>query len=104
VIHRVIEAAGDRETMKNPKSENRKPNLAERGPNLRVARVFNLLYRRISSCRPALALRSRILNAADCPIESDQIGSNGSHALQVKNLRYGPADAGRYAFGLTSTI
>jgi hypothetical protein len=27
-----------------------------------------------------------------------------SITMQVKNLRYGPADAGRYAFGLPSTL
>jgi len=30
-----------------------------------------------------------------CPIQSDEIAGNGSDRLQVKNLRYSPADARR---------
>jgi len=51
---------------------------------LEVAQVFNLLYRRISSCRP-------VGNARSMEVTSDD--------LQTKSLRYSPADAGRYAFG-----
>ena len=57
------------------------------GPNLKVAQIS--LYRRIASCRPiGIADQRRLVRKG----------------LQVKNLRYSPADAGRYAFGLTSTI
>jgi hypothetical protein len=75
---------------------------------LKVAQVFNLLYRRIASCRPGACVEiSETLNSQDCALQRDQMAGNGSDGLQVKNvknLRYSPADAGRYAFGLTSTI
>jgi hypothetical protein len=43
----------------------------------------------------------------DCILQTDrtcptvQVNSTG---LQIKNLRYSPADAGRYAFGLPATV
>jgi hypothetical protein len=68
------------------------------GPN--VAQVFNLLYRRLPACRTGAWLEiSEILNTPDWPIQSDRNSGNGSDRLQVKNLRYSPVDAGRYAFG-----
>ena len=63
---------------------------------MKVAQVFNLLYRRFLTCRPSGCLEiAEILNAPDCPIQSDQIAGNGSDTLQVENLRYSPADARR---------
>jgi hypothetical protein len=53
---------------------------------LKVAQVFNLLYRRFLTCRPSGCLEiAEILNAPDCPIQSDQIAGNGSDTLQVEN-------------------
>ncbi|HXU79741.1 MAG TPA: hypothetical protein VN794_24375, partial [Methylomirabilota bacterium] len=43
----------------------------------------------------------------DCILQTDQTCQTvqvTSIGLQIKNLRYSPADAGRYAFGLTSAI
>jgi hypothetical protein len=37
------------------------------------------------------------------PDQTCQTVQVNSIGLQIKNLRYSPADAGRYAFGLTST-
>src|SRR6185369_14661239 len=62
------------------------------GPN--VAQVS--LYRRLPACRTGACLEiSEILNGPHCPIQSDRNTGNGSGALQVKNLRYSPADARR---------
>jgi len=51
---------------------------------LEVAQVFNLLYRRISSCRP-------VENARSMEVTSDD--------LQTKSLRYSRTGVLRYAFG-----
>ena len=73
---------------------------------LKVAQIFNLLYRRISSCRPGACFEiAEILNAPDCPIQSDQIAGTGRTPCRLKTCDTVPqtrADAGRYAFGLSS--
>ena len=43
----------------------------------------------------------------DCILQTDRTSQTvqvNSIGLQIKNLRYSPADPGRYAYGLTSAI